>query len=67
MLHPLDVCLDLLHDPRLPLRLLRIAPALVDALCQALDVLLGVHQVAVVWVVLWGVLQQVLGTGGDEV
>lgn len=56
----LYVCLDLLDDPGLPLRLLGGAAALVDPLSQTLDVSLGVQEVRVVRVVLWGVLEQVL-------
>lgn len=57
MLHPLYVCLDLLHDPRLPLHLLRVPSSFIDPLSQSLYVLLSIQQVRVVWVVLWSVFQ----------
>lgn len=60
ILHPFDVGLDLLHDPSVPLHLLRALHALVDPLSHLFDVALGVDEERVVGVVLWRVLQQVL-------
>ena len=60
MFNSLYVRLDLLDDPGLPLCLLSRATALIDLLGQPLDVPLGVEQVRVVRVILWGVLEQVL-------
>ena len=52
MFNTLYMCLDLLDDSGLPLRLLSGATALIDLLSQSLDVPLGVQQEGVVWVVL---------------
>lgn len=63
VLHPFDVGLNLLHDPGIPLHLLRTLHALVDPLGHLLDVALGIDEERVVGVVLWCMLQQVLPWG----
>lgn len=62
MFHSLDMRLNLLNDPGLPLRLFSRATSFINLLCQPLDVPLGVQQEGVVRVVIWGVLQKVLHT-----
>lgn len=58
--------LDLLHDPGIPLHLLRALHALVDPLGHLLDVALGIDEKGVVGVVLWCVLQEVLPLGHNQ-
>lgn len=60
MFNSFYVRLNLLDDPSLPLSLLSWATALIDLLCQFLNVPLGVQQVMVVRVIVWSVFEQVL-------